>query len=88
MSGANLTKDYMDLARVAMPLVRLMRDGRLSWAQKEEIAGVILQLCAERRDHEKEMQHLAGGLASAASGASVMGYVSRDISGMGGKVAL
>jgi hypothetical protein len=70
MSAANLTKSHMDLARVAMPLVRLMRDGGLSRAQKEEIASVILQLCAEQKDWEKEAAHLAGAIGSglAASG--------------------
>ena len=66
----NLKNDPMDLARVAMPLVRLMRDANLSWSQKEEIAGVILQLCAERRQWEEESAHINGSAIRGLSGSN------------------
>lgn len=81
MSGANLTKDPMDLARVAMPLVRLMRDGKLSWSQKQEIANVIHDLCNERKEWEREQAHIAGALSPAAAQAGIG-------SGLGGKLVL
>lgn len=49
-----------DLALVAIPLIRVMRDARLSWAQREEIAWAI-QECNRQyqclmREHERHSQ--------------------------------
>jgi hypothetical protein len=55
--GAVLSKGP-GLGPVAMPLVRLMRDGGLSWSQKEEIALVILALCVDHTNMKKEQEHL------------------------------
>ena len=37
----NRSFDAFKLSQVAMPLVRLMRVGRLTWAQREEVSLVI-----------------------------------------------
>jgi hypothetical protein len=55
-----------DLGRVAMPIIRLMRDGHLSWAQKEECSHLLANLYWEWEQGRKEMQ-IIGGLTSAAA---------------------
>jgi hypothetical protein len=64
-SGANLNRRGFDIARVAMPLVRLMREGSLSWSQKEQIADLIGQLLYTNESHKAEQDHLSGRSAEA-----------------------
>lgn len=55
----NLTRDPAHRVHaITMPLVRLMRDGNLSWADKEEIAGVIRDVMREAQSMRNEQKHI------------------------------
>jgi hypothetical protein len=55
-----------DLARVVMPLVKLLRDARISWSDRETIAGAIDTAIRQHKDMEAEQQQL--GLQKAYAG--------------------
>ena len=65
---------------IVMPLVRAMRDGNLSWSDKEEIAGVI-------REVMREAQAMRQAQAKQADAARNMGLAaSSGFLGIGGKL--
>jgi hypothetical protein len=62
--GANLARKAIDIGRACMPLVRLLQQDGLSWADREAIASAIQNNLRIHRDMEAEQRHLQGGGAT------------------------
>lgn len=54
------------LARVVMPLVRLLLSDNLSWSDRQAIVEAIQSSTRAHADMEKEASHLRGSTASTA----------------------
>jgi len=59
---AQLNRDdvIFDLGRVSMPIIGLMREGRLSWAEKEECAFLLAALRSDWEQSRRELEMLSG----------------------------
>ena len=69
--SANLNKiDQTPVDRVAMPLVRLLRNGNLSWSNKVKVADAIADILRHKKgmDDEAAGRQLAGMVAQAQAG--------------------
>lgn len=58
----------INVSRVAMPLVRLMLEGGLSWSEKEKVADAIQDALRIHKSHKDEAEHLRRGLTASAAG--------------------
>lgn len=57
----------LDLGRVVMPLVKVLRDGQLSWSDREEIAMAILAAWRSHREIlDESAKHVQAGLQGGA----------------------
>lgn len=57
--GLNASDPTHRVSAITMPLVRLMRDGGLSWNDKETVAGVIRDVLSQAESMRKDIA-LAG----------------------------
>jgi hypothetical protein len=73
MSGANLTKNAIDIGRACMPLIRLLQQDGLTWSDREQIAAAIQNNLRIYKDHLAEQEHIrsAGQVSAVMSGLGI-----------------